>query len=375
MSLEEKSRRHVAVLFGGPSDEYEVSCHSAASVVGSLDRSHFTVTPIRITRAGVWVVGEQAESGRSIDVDELLYLTRESLLKCVRTAGGSLGAAIAALEGMDVVFPVLHGRHGEDGTVQALLDLIGMPYVGNGISASATGIDKQQTKQLLAAEGLTVADGLVLNHQDEGVDERTRARLGLPVFVKPARSGSSFGVTKVNRWGDLDAALELARRSDSKILVEKAVLGREIDIAVLQYPDGTIAAGPPLEIALPESTEFFDYGAKYKDASVTFKIPAELDQQVTALLSELAIRVFHILGCKGLLRVDFFLCPEGNGFVPVVNEVNTMPGFTAKSQYPQIWKVAGIEYPELLTILIATALTSGNRPGPVLQYSDCEKPS
>jgi D-alanine-D-alanine ligase len=351
-----KERRHVAVLFGGPSDEYEVSCHSAANVVRSLDRDRFIVTPVRITKAGVWIIGEEAGSSHNLDVDGLLYLTRDALLDQASPAGASLAAAITALAETDVVFPVLHGPCGEDGTVQALLELIGVPYVGNGIFASAAGMDKQQTKRLLAAEGLAVADGVVLDHGDAVVDEPARARLGLPVFVKPARSGSSFGVTKVNRWADLDAAVELARRSDTKVLVEQAVPGREVDVAVLQHPDGTVAAGPPLEIVLPQSVEFFDYGAKYKDASITFKIPAELDPPVAALLRELAVRVFRILDCKGMLRVDFFLRPEGDAVVPVVNEVNTMPGLTAMSQYPQIWKVAGIDYPDLLSKLIDTAL-------------------
>jgi D-alanine-D-alanine ligase len=359
MSVHENSRCHVAVLFGGTSDEYEVSCNSAANVVGALNRDRFIVTPIRITRAGLWIIGEQAASDHRVDVDSLLYLTRDALLDHAPAVGTSLAAAVAALMGVDVVFPVLHGPYGEDGTVQGLLELIGVPYVGSGVFASAAGMDKQQTKRLLAAEGLTVAEGVVLDQKDATVDECTRARLGLPVFVKPARSGSSVGVTKVNRWADLDAALELARHSDTKVLVEQAVRGREVDVAVLQCADGTITAGPPLEILLPESVEFFNYGAKYKNSSVVFKIPAELDPQVTVLLRELAIHVFQILDCKGMLRVDFFLRVEGDRVVPVVNEVNTMPGLTAMSQYPQIWKAAGIDYPDLLAMLIDMALTTG----------------
>jgi D-alanine-D-alanine ligase len=228
MSVNENAQQHVAVLFGGPSDEYEVSCHSAANVVRALNRDRFIVTPIRITRNGVWIVGEEARLGEGADFDvgRLLHLTRDALSTQASSAGTSVAAAVASLAQADVVFPVLHGRYGEDGTVQALLELVGVRYVGNGLFASAAGMDKQQTKRLLAAEGLSVADGVVLERLDAVVDEPTRARLGLPVFVKPARSGSSFGVTKVNRWAELEGALELARQSDSKVLVERAVPGR-----------------------------------------------------------------------------------------------------------------------------------------------------
>ncbi len=356
MPFHDPSRLRVAVLFGGPSDEYEVSCHSAANVVRFLNRDRFVVIPVRITKTGAWITGEEVSSGRMIDIDALHEITSGPLVDTDLDVGTSLAAAIAALRKVDVVFPVLHGPYGEDGTVQAMLELMGVPYVGNGIFASAAGMDKEQTKRLLAAEGLAVADGVVLNRDDATVDQLARNRLGLPVFVKPARNGSSIGISKVNRWEDLDAAIALARRSSPKVLVEQAVPGREVDIAVLQYSDGALRAGPPLEILLPSSAEFFDYDAKYNDSSVVFKIPAELDPEVVALLQERAIHAFRILGCSGLLRVDFFLRPQLGGVVPVVNEVNTLPGLTAMSQYPQIWKAAGIDYADLLTLLIDTAL-------------------
>jgi len=369
-----KSRQRVAVLFGGPSEEYDVSCHSGVNVVRALNRDRFIVIPVRITRAGVWIVGEEADPAGDFDfdIDRLLHLTRDALSAHAESVGLSVAAAVTALSKMDVVFPVLHGRYGEDGTVQALFELAGVRYVGNGIFASAAGMDKQQTKRLLAAEGVSVADGVVLEHAAASVDDHARARLGLPVFVKPARSGSSIGVTKVNRWADLDAAVKHARQRDSKVLVERALLGREVDVAVLQYPDGSLVAGPPLEIVLPRSAEFFDYGAKYSDASnadahAEFRIPASLDPQVTAHLHELAMRVFRILDCKGMLRVDFFLQPDGARIVPVVNEVNTMPGMTAMSQYPQIWQAAGIDYSDLLTILIDNALADGRAGAPALR--------
>ncbi|CAB3769341.1 D-alanine--D-alanine ligase family protein [Paraburkholderia humisilvae] len=349
-------RPRVAVVFGGPSHEYEVSCQSAANVLRTLDRDRFTVKPIRVTRTGAWIAADQAGSYHAMDVEKLLHLTRDELLEPKHRNGTNVAAAAAALEDTDVVFPVMHGGYGEDGTIQALLDLIGVPYVGNGIFASAAGMDKQQTKRLLVAEGLNVADGVVLDGNDVTIDEATKDRLGLPVFVKPARSGSSIGVTRVSRWSDLASAIELARRSDSKVLVERGVSGREVEVGVLQRPDGTVEAGPPLEVVLPHSTEFFDYDAKYTDASVELRVPADLDAEIVAQLHKVALDVFRILGCKGILRVDFFLQPHQGRVVPVVNEVNTMPGFTPMSQYPRIWKAAGIELTDLLTILIETAI-------------------
>jgi D-alanine-D-alanine ligase len=254
-----------------------------------------------------------------------------------------------------VIFPTLHGPYGEDGTLQAVLELTGVPYVGNGVLASAAGMDKEFTKKLLAAEGVPVADAVVSRPTDpDGVpDEAELRRLGLPVFVKPARAGSSLGVTRVTRWSDLPAALEWARASDPKVLIEEAVPGREIDLAVLEHPDGRLSVGPPLEIKVDEERPFFDFDAKYDDPGTVFEIPARLDDAVAAELSDLAVRAFRALGCAGLARIDFFL---RDGVAPVLNEINTFPGFTPVSQYPRIWQVAGLDYPELLDILVANAI-------------------
>ncbi|HEY0696337.1 MAG TPA: D-alanine--D-alanine ligase family protein, partial [Micromonospora sp.] len=251
---------------------------------------------------------------------------------------------------------------GEDGTVQSMLEWLGVAFVGNGVFASAAGMDKPVTKKLLAADGLRVAAGVTLLPHEE-LSSRDQERLGLPVFVKPARAGSSLGVSKVERWAQLPAALRLARESDTKVLVERAVRGREIDVGVLQYPDGRVEAGPPLEIRMPNAA-FFDYDAKYDGAAV-FQIPAQLDPGTTRLLQDRAVQAFHALDCRGLLRVDFFLpdpgADHGTGWTgdhrePVINEVNTFPGFTATSQYPQIWQRAGVGYSTLLDILIQGAL-------------------
>ncbi|MEV4630184.1 D-alanine--D-alanine ligase family protein [Micromonospora sp. NPDC049523] len=314
----------LAVLFGGRSGEHDVSRRSAESILAHLDRDAYDVTEVLIERDGRW----------RVDGEPVTFST-----------------ALKVLGAHDVVFPALHGPYGEDGTVQSMLEWLGVAYVGNGVFASAAGMDKQVTKRLLAADGLRVADGVTLRPGEE-LSEADRERLGLPVFVKPARAGSSIGVSKVERWEQLPAALELARESDSRVLVEAAVRGREIDVAVLEHPDGRIEAGPPLEISVA-SAAFFDYDAKY-DGGAVFHIPAALDPDSTRMLQDRAVQAFRTLGCRGLLRVDFFLPHTGQE--PVVNEVNTFPGFTAASQYPQIWQRSGISYTALLDILVAGAL-------------------
>jgi len=355
-----RPRTRIAVLFGGPSGEHDVSCASAASIVRHLDRSRFEVTPVRVTRDGVWVVGKDDPEQAELDQAALVKMTAPDGVGFDRAH--SLAAAVEALNHVDVAFPAFHGRYGEDGTVQSLLELVGVPYVGNGVAASAVGMDKEWTKTLLRSAGLTVAPAVVLSGDETGVSAADRARLGLPVFVKPAREGSSIGVTKVDDWTELDDAVALARRSDAKVLVESAILGREIDIGVLQYPDGRVACGPPLEIRL-EHEGFFDFAAKYQNTRSALHFPTDLDPEVVAMVHDQASRIFRLLGCSGLLRVDFFLRQDGDRTQPVVNEVNTFPGFSARSQYPQMWQTAGMAFPELLSILVDTALATV-RPGP-----------
>jgi len=330
-------RIRIAVVFGGRSGEHDVSCDSAAGILANLDPARYDVLPVRITRDGAWSVGDDEPADR---------LT-------------SLADAVAALRGVDVVFPALHGPYGEDGTLQMLLEAIGLPYVGNGVLASAAGMDKEHTKRLAVAAGLRVADGVVLRGREERLAPEQMDRLGLPVFVKPARAGSSLGVSKVDSWDALPGAVRAARASDRKVLVEAAVPGREIDVAVLEYPDGRLVAGPPLEIRVTGDRTFFDYEAKYTDEGHVFDIPARLDAHTTKALQRCAVRAFRALGCTGLLRADFFLSPAGE---PVLNEVNTFPGFTPLSQYPQIWDAAGLPYPALLDVLVETALAT-RRPG------------
>ncbi|GLZ00490.1 D-alanine--D-alanine ligase family protein [Actinoplanes sp. NBRC 103695] len=350
----------VGVVFGGQNTEYDVSCRSAVSVLDNLDRGRFRAVPVRIGQDGAWHVATVAEFPAELDADQLVALTSND----VSTRAASMAAAIEALGSVDVVFPVLHGALGEDGTVAGLLDLLGVPYVGAGVLAGATGMDKEITKALLKAEGIAVADGLVLRDPEDTVTDVERKRLGLPVFVKPASGGSSVGVTRVTDWADLDQAVATAFAGDTKVLVEPAVPGREIDIAVLEHPDGRVEAGPPLEILMDAHRHhFFSATAKYRDGSTKFGIPAPVDADTGWYLADAAVRAFRALGCAGLIRVDFFVHAGANGVTEVVlNEVNTMPGLTSVSQFPAAWRAAGVPYTELLGILIDTALARRTAP-------------
>ncbi|SFI69503.1 D-alanine-D-alanine ligase [Amycolatopsis sacchari] len=341
----------LAVLFGGRSGEHEISCQSAASIFVNLDRGRYDVVPVKIQPSGRWTVGqdEPALAGRGSE-DALDWLRTTFPEDTTATPAASIAAALTAMSAADLVFPALHGPYGEDGTVQSLLSLAGLPYLGNGVLASALGMDKEFTKKVLTGAGLAVAPGAVLRPGDE-LSEADRERLGLPVFVKPARAGSSLGVSKVASWDELPAALATARLSDGKVLVEAAVPGREVDIGVLEVPGGGLRVSPPLEILTGEV--FFDYQAKYADASTVLDVPASIDPAIEAAMGEQALRAFRALDCRGLLRVDFFVGEDGG---LVVNEVNTFPGFTSHSQYPAMWDATGLSYPRLIDALVDAAL-------------------
>jgi D-alanine-D-alanine ligase len=263
-----------------------------------------------------------------------------------------------ALGDVDVVFPALHGSYGEDGTIQGLLEMAGVAYVGSNVFASAAGMDKEFTKKLAAAEGIPVGSYAVLR-AGASLTEADKNRLGLPVFVKPARAGSSYGISKVKDWAGLDAAIEAARAIDPKVLVEAAVEGREIECGVLE---GEVA-GPPEASVLAEirvrGHEFYDFEAKYLDVedSCEFDIPARLPERVTKQIQEYACRTFVALDCAGLARVDFFVTAELDIYL---NEINTMPGFTATSMFPRMWAASGLEYPKLVSRLVRTALRRGS---------------
>jgi D-alanine-D-alanine ligase len=251
---------------------------------------------------------------------------------------------------------VQHGAYGEDGTIQGLLEMADLPYVGSGVFASAAGMDKEFTKKLLAAEGLPVGEYAVLR-RGESLSVHERERLGLPVFVKPARAGSSTGISKVTDWADLESAVAAAREIDPKVLIEAAVVGREVECGVLEGENwGPPEASVPAEIRLVRGHDWYDFEAKYLDDACEFDLPADLPPDVTANLRTMACDAFTALDCAGLARVDFFVRPDGS---LVVNEVNTMPGFTPISLFKRMWAASGVEYPELLTRLITTALARG----------------
>ncbi|MDP3711472.1 MAG: D-alanine--D-alanine ligase family protein [Mycobacteriales bacterium] len=357
------SRTRVAVVFGGRSTEHAISCVSAGSVLAALDRDTYDVVAVGITPEGRWVLGPDDPSQLAIAGSELPAVKDGQALALPGdpTAGGlvALEDGPAVLGTVDVVFPVLHGPYGEDGTIQGLLELADVPYVGSGVLASAAAMDKAVAKRLLVSDGLPVAPWTVVTRKAYAADPRacvTDARdLGLPVFVKPARGGSSIGISKVSSWDDLPAAVELALRSDTKVLVEAAVVGREVEVGVLDD-----AAGPrvsvPAEVRVVGDHEFYDFDAKYLDGATELDCPADLPTDVVERLSGLALRAFDSLGCEGLARVDFFVTPDGG---LVLNEVNTMPGFTATSMFPLMWAKTGVDYPALVDHLVRDALRRG----------------
>lgn len=349
--MTERPKIRLVVLFGGRSGEHEVSCKSAAGILSYLDRARYEVLAIRIGKDGVWT--GPAAVPRLDSVEAAMRWQQDGFPPPADVAPvHSILGAMREIAGCDVVFPALHGPYGEDGTVQALLRGIGVPFVGNDVVSSALSMDKEYTKKIAADAGLTVCDAVVLRRGDREVAPADRERLGLPVFVKPAREGSSIGVTKVDDWAELDQALELARKSDDKVLVEAAAVGREVDIGVLERPGGKLEVSPPLEILTSGSVTFFDYRAKYGDATTVLDVPAHLDPGVVDTLGQHAVRLFRALDCGGLLRADFFVRADGH---PILNEVNTFPGFTSASQYPRMWQAAGLEYRDLLDVLIETA--------------------
>ena len=357
----------VAVVYGGRSDEHAISCVSAGSILRHLNPQRFDAVPIGITQAGTWVLTDADPDRLAIEAGRLPQVNASSGAELALAAdpqrhgelislGRGLGEALASV---DVVFPVLHGPYGEDGTIQGLLELAGVPYVGAGVFASAAGLDKEFTKKVLAAEGLPIGDHAVLRHRQASLAERDKERLGLPVFVKPARAGSSLGVNRVSTWEELPAAIADARRHDPKVLVEKAIRGRELECGVLELPDGSVEASTVGEIRVEgvrgREDGFYDFATKYLDDGAELAVPAKIDDHVAAQVRELAIRAFRAIDCQGLARVDFFLTENG----PLINEVNTMPGFTTISMYPRMWAASGVDYPTLLAAMVDTALARG----------------
>jgi D-alanine-D-alanine ligase len=342
-------RLKVAVIFGGRSAEHEVSVVSAQGVTKAMDRERFVPLLMGITREGVWLTPQETEEALAA-VPEASYRPLPSLALEVPPLRPQV---MAALLEADVVFPLVHGPHGEDGTLQGMMELLGLPYVGAGVAASAVGMDKALMKALFRFAGLPTARFLVVKRWEWQVApgqvmEQIRRELGLPCFVKPAGLGSSVGVSKVKEWGELPSAMEEAFRYDAKALVEEAIQGREIEVAVLGNDEPK--ASLPGEVV--PHREFYDYRAKYLEEGTQLIAPVSLPPPVEARLQEMAVRAFKAIDCAGMARVDFFL----RGEELVVNEINTIPGFTPISMFPRLWEASGIPYPQLITILIELAL-------------------
>lgn len=355
MSLTTKPIK-IAIIYGGRSSEHSVSCISAGAIMSHLDPEKYELYPIGITQQGTWTVGESdPEKLRSTNaVMPTVTLTKEVSLAADPARRGQFRFADGSEHvTVDVIFPVLHGLYGEDGTIQGLFELSGVPYVGTGVLSSACGMDKEYTKKLLAAEGLPVGKEVILRGE-ETLTQADCQLLGLPVYVKPARGGSSIGISRVTRWEDIDAALREARQYDTKVIVESEIIGDEVECGVLEYPDGTVVASVPAQLVNTSVGHegFYGFDAKYVDGDVSAMIPAPLDDAATRLIQSLAREAFQALQCSGLARVDFFVTQAG----PVLNEVNTMPGFTPISMYPQVFAASGVPYAELLDTLIAQAL-------------------
>ncbi|MCA1830725.1 MAG: D-alanine--D-alanine ligase [Actinobacteria bacterium] len=335
----------VAILYGGVSEEHEVSVASARSVLAAIDRSKYDIVPVAITKSGTWLLPERAPdrlTGALPAVDEAgtaIVLRPES-------------GALAVGEGpVDVVFPLLHGPGGEDGTVQGMLDVLGIPYVGAGVAASAVGMDKSLQKPVFAAAGIPVTPWLAVRASDN-IDELSRraiASFGLPLFTKPANLGSSVGVSKCKNEAELAAGIETAFAHGSVALIEKAIDGRELECAVLgnDEPEASVVG------EIVPANEFYDYEAKYLNEGSKTIVPADIPDGAAQIVRTHAVQAFKAIGCAGMARVDFFLSSSGDVYL---NEINTIPGFTPISMYPKLWEATGVPYAKLIDRLIELAL-------------------
>lgn len=366
------SKRRVLIVFGGRSGEHEVSCATAAGILRAIDRTKWDVLPVGITREGEWVrVADDPSAlefvdgrGQSITAGStrvVLAPGAGSLLE-VAYEGGAPGSPIASVEDLgpvDVVLPLLHGPYGEDGTIQGLFEMADVRYVGCGVSSSAISMDKHLTKTVLAAVGIDVGSWELVTRVEwelnpAEVTERISA-LGYPVFVKPCRAGSSIGISKVEDEAELAVAVKEAQNHDPRVIVEAALTGREIECGVLGAAGARPRTAPLGEIEVPDG-EFYDYSLKYVDTeAIGLVCPARVEAADEGRIRETAERAFEALECEGLARVDFFYDEESGRIV--VNEVNTMPGFTPISMFPQMWTAGGLDYARLIDTLLDEALS------------------
>ncbi len=368
MTTHEPRKPRVAVVFGGRSSEHAVSCATAAGVLSAIDRERYDVVPIGVSRDGSWVlVDDDPEPLRLVPghTPEVVHAGTEVALSTSvgdRTLSvHAPGQPPQAFGEVDVVFPLLHGPYGEDGTLQGMLELADVRYVGSGVLASAAGMDKHYMKVVFAGAGLPVGPYTVITDRQWRADPAAAmdavGALSWPVFVKPCRAGSSMGVSRVERPEDLEAAIEAAREHDLKVIVEAGIVGREIECAVLEgHGLDAPRTSLPGEIVVESGHghDFYDFEAKYLDESaVRLSCPAELSEQVSDEVRRLAAEAFDALACEGLARVDCFVTERGE---VVINEINTMPGFTPHSMYPRMWQASGLTYPDLIDELVQLAL-------------------
>lgn len=351
----------VGIIFGGRSGEHEVSLLSAQGVMNAIDRTRYEVVPIGITKEGQWLASgdplKALSSGAMAESNPALLLAEPSDRGLMRLEDVEKERALTAVQvsQLDVVFPILHGPYGEDGTVQGLLELAGIPYVGAGVAASAVGMDKVLFKDIMVAHQVPIVPYVVVlrkawEREPEEVLARVEAEIGYDCFVKPANLGSSVGITKAHDRSELRAALDEAARYDRKLLVEEAIDAREIEVSVLGNDEPL--ASVPGEIV--PCNEFYDYAAKYLDGESELLIPAPVPEETAGRIAQLAVKAYCAIDCAGMARVDFLL-DRGTGQL-YLNEVNTLPGFTPISMYPKLWEASGLSYPELIDRLIQLAL-------------------
>jgi D-alanine-D-alanine ligase len=359
-------RLRVALVFGGRSSEHAVSCATAASVMSALDPERYDVIPIGIAKDGSWVLAPNDPEPLRLTAGHIPEVDSSGPVVLVPTSATARhlivhepGAAPRELGEVDVVFPLLHGPFGEDGTIQGMFDLADVRYVGSGVTASAVMMDKHMMKVVFAAAGLPVGPYTVITDRQWLRDPEAAldavGALDFPVFVKPARAGSSMGITKVDHPADLRAAVEAAREHDPKVVVEQGVVGREIECGVLDGHGTDDPRTSPLgECIVVANHAFYDFDAKYLAAEdIRLEAPADVSPDVAEQIAEMAVTAFTAAGCEGLARCDFFLTQSGD---VLINEINTMPGFTPSSMYPRMWAAAGLTYPQLIDELISLAM-------------------
>jgi D-alanine-D-alanine ligase len=379
----ERRKIRVAVIFGGRGPEHAVSCMGGGNMLGAIERDKYEVIPVGITREGRWVlVGDEparltAAGGELPSVEAVAEPGSQVVPWADRrpVTASAPGQIPHLLAEVDVVLPILHGPFGEDGTIQGLLETAGVPYVGSGVLASAVSMDKEYMKIIFQARGLPVGPHVVVRERDwppDAVDtvsgladpERKRvldaiADLGWPLFVKPARGGSSIGTSKASDMKQLEAAIDIARQHDPKVIVEAAIEGREIECSVLQGRDGSPPdTSLPGQLMIVGGLEFFDFEAKYLDDASGMVIPAPIPPEHQQQIRRMAALAFDAMSCEGLARVDFFYTPGGQ---ILINEINTMPGLSPASYFQKMWAASGLAFPQLIDRLLQTALTK--RPG------------